>query len=511
MEPAKESLCKHEAAKHPHPTGMSRRSFIVGAAGFGAVSLAALLGVSGCAPRLASEAADGASEEAPSYDIIIIGAGGAGMVAALHAFEAGARVLLLEKNASTGGNTNFAEGGMNASETRLQAENDILDSNTLFAEDTFIGGHEKGNRDLINHMCQNSSAAIDWLEDHALPLTKLGTSGGASVKRIHRPGDGSAVGQYLVTGLTGLCQESEIDILLQSDVEEILSTEGVISGVRVVSLESNKTTEYRAPAVIVAAGGFGANHEMLASYRPELLDAVTTNLASAQGDGIALAEALGAATVDMGEIQVHPTVEQNTAILLSEGIRGDGAVLINAEGKRFTNELLTRDAVTAIEWEQPGGWSYAVFDKEVYDANTSIAKKFEPKGLALQAESLEELATEMEVDVANFMDALTAYNSAIEAETVDPFGRTESRNLIKHPPFYAIKVAPGIHHTMGGIKIDTQAQVIDTTGNVIPGLFAAGEVTGGIHGGNRLGGNAVCDINVYGAQAARSALSFVGL
>ena len=174
------------------------------------------------------------------------------------------------------------------------------------------------------------------------------------------------------------------------------------------------------------------------------------------------------------------------------------------------NELLTRDKVTAAEWEQPGGWAYAVFDQHVYDDNKSIKEKFEKQGLLLSGDTIEELAGVMEeIDPTNFIGAVTTYNECIEQGVEDPFGRTKSLNPIVNAPFYAVKVAPGIHHTMGGLKIDTATRVLDTNGDPIPGLFAAGEVTGGVHGGNRLGGNAVCDINVFGHRAAESAVEYL--
>lgn len=508
---------------------LDRRSFLIGATGIGVAAMTSSLSfLTGCTAE--EEPKKDAPAEKPveaiggDYDIIIVGAGGAGMTAALSAQEAGANVVILEKRGRAGGNTQFAEGGMNASETALQKEEGIEDSNELFASDTFEGGHELGNMELINYMCSNSNAAIERLADRGMYLTKISTSGGASVPRIHRPEDGSAVGAYLVEHLTELCEERGIELLTEMDVQEILlDDDGKVAGVKVVSDETEG--QFNASAVIIATGGFGANHEKLAEYRPELLEAVTTNIESAQGDGIEMAEAIGADTVDMEQIQVHPTVEQNTSLLLSEGIRGDGAVLINDDGNRFTNELLTRDKVSAAEWEQPGGYAYAVFDHKVYEDNKSIEEKFVAQDLILIADTLEELGQLMEVDATNFQASMEAYNGAIEADTAaaggeyvedenassDPHGRWKSRYLINEAPFYAVKVAPGIHHTMGGLKIDVETQVLDTAGEPIYGLFAAGEVTGGVHGGNRLGGNAMCDINVFGHHAAEGALKYVGI
>ena len=497
---------------------LSRRAFVTGAVGLGAV--AAISAVSARTSLADEEPAEettaGAAEAGDaatgtSYDVIIVGAGGAGMTAAMSAHDGGAKVLLLEKMAVAGGNTVCAEGGMNACCTKYQEAEGIEDSVELFAADTYAGGHELGDMDLITFMCENSNAALERLEERGMVLNRLGTSGGASVSRIHRPEDGSAVGAFIVNGMCAQCAERGVAAVTQMRVDEILTSDGAVSGVRATDLRTGAQATFNAPVVIVAAGGFGANHEMLAQYRPELLEAVTTNQPGATGDGIVMAQAIGADVVDIDQIQVHPTVEQGTSTLLSEGIRGDGAILVNADGERFTDELLTRDVVSAAEWEQPGGWAYAVFDKHVYDANTSVEEKFVQKGLALSANTFEELAELMEVDVDTFVATMAAYNDAIENGEDDPMGRTASRNPIVDVPFYAIKVAPGIHHTMGGLRINTATEVLDADGNPIPGLYAAGEVTGGIHGGNRLGGNAICDINVFGHQAAMSALSYLGI
>lgn len=486
---------------------MDRRLFLRGMIGTGMLAATSFAGLTSCAPKqaIADDLRDGGS-----YDVIVIGAGGAGMTAAMSAHDGGARVILLEKMNVAGGNTCFAEGGMNACCTKLQESEGVEDSVELFASDTYKGGHNLGNMDLINYMCSNSNAAIERLAERGMNLTKISTSGGASVPRIHRPEDGSAVGKYLVKHMCEQCAERGVDAVTHTDVREILVEDGAIVGVRAIDGRSQRDIVYRAPAVVIAAGGFGANHEMLAQYRPELREAVTTNQPGAQGDGIVLGQNVGADVVDIEQIQVHPTVEQGTSILLSEGIRGDGAILVNADGNRFTDELLTRDVVSAAEWAQPGGWAFAVFDRKVYDENKSIKEKFEKKNLALSSDTLEGLCGLMGVDAANFAATMEAYNGAIAADTDDPFGRWKSRYPIDEAPFFAIKVAPGIHHTMGGLRIDTEARVLDESGTPIPGLFAAGEVTGGIHGGNRLGGNAICDINVFGHRAAESVLEFLG-
>lgn len=487
-------------------TGINRRSFVIGAASVGA--LAAMSGLSACSP---SESSEAEATNGGIYDVIVIGAGGAGMTAAISAVEGGASALILEKMGIVGGNTMCAEGGMNACCTKIQEEEGIEDSVELFVSDAYIGGYEKADLDLVTFLGENSNAAFERLDERGIPLYGLTTMGGASVYRCHRPETGEAAGLYMAQGLQECCAEYGISPTLNSDVTEILTEEGVITGVRVLNSKTNETIDYQTSAVIIATGGFGANNEMVAEYRPDLLGCVTTNNPGAQGEGIALGESLGADTVDIEQIQIHPTVEQTTSTLLSEGIRGDGAVLVNAEGNRFIDELLTRDVVSAGELEQTGGWAYAVFDKSVYDDNTSIEEKFVEQDLACVADSIEELAELMDIEsTQNFIDAITTYNSCIDNGELDPMGRTASLYPVVEAPFYAIKVAPGIHHTMGGLKINVETEVVDTDGVVIPGLYAAGEVTGGIHGWNRLGGNSLCDINVFGHQAALSALSYIG-
>ncbi|MCL2889377.1 MAG: flavocytochrome c, partial [Eggerthellaceae bacterium] len=469
-----------------HNINLDRRSFLLGMAGVGtALAASSLPFLTGCTPISADEKDDSLNSSVETFDIIIVGAGGAGMNAAISAHDLGAKVLLLEKMTVVGGNTNYAEVGMNASETAVQAKEGVTDSKELFAQETFEGGRKMANIELVNFLCYNSNAAIERLNDRGMPLTKLGITGGMSVPRAHRPGDGSAVGAYFVQHLAALCSQKGIGALTDADVKEILVENGKVVGVKVVN--DGKTQMYFAPAIILTTGGFGANHKKLAEYRPELIDAVTTNQPGTQGDGIAMAEAIGAATVDMKEIQVHPTVEQGSATLLSEGIRGDGAILVNAEGNRFIDELKTRDVVSAAEWEQTDGFAYAIFDHTTYLGNPSIENKFVKNDLVLIGNTFEELSEKMGADKENFLDTMTAYNSAIKDNKPDPFGRASARLLIEKAPYYAVKIAPGIHHTMGGLCIDIQTRVLNANGEPIPGLFAAGEVTGGIHGGNRIG------------------------
>ena len=195
-------------------------------------------------------------------------------------------------------------------------------------------------------------------------------------------------------------------------------------------------------------------------------------------------------------------------MLITESVRGDGAILVNQDGKRFTNELLTRDVVSAAELEQPGSYAYIIFDQRLRDGLKAI-EKYVSTGITKQADTIEGLAEQLDIDPATLADTLATWNKYVADQNDPDFGRdTGMENDLSVAPFYAIKIAPGIHHTMGGVHIDTDARVIDTNGNVIPGLFAAGEVTGGVHGGNRIGGNAVADIVVFGTIASESAIAY---
>ena len=440
-------------------------------------------------------------------DIVIIGAGGAGMTAAIDATQAGKSVILLEKMPYPGGNTTKATGGMNAAETHYQAEQGIEDSVEQFVEDTMKGGHDLNNRDLVTVMAQNSAAAIDWLDSIGAPLPKVSFSGGATNRRIHAPEDGSGVGAYLVTAFRRNLDELGVTVLYDTRATDILTDGGAVSGVKAQSKTQDITITTK--AVILATGGFGNNEDMIVQYRPDLKGTVTTSAPGITGDGIVMAQAVGADLVDIDQIQLHPTVEQSTSMLITESVRGDGAILVNQEGKRFTNELLTRDVVSAAELAQSGSYAYIIFDQRLREG-LKATEKYISTGITVQGDTIEDLAAQLDIDPATLAQTLADWNGYVAAQNDPDFGRTTGMEAdLSQAPYYAIKIAPGIHHTMGGVKIDTQARVIDTQGNPIPGLFAAGEVTGGVHGGNRIGGNAVADIVVFGKVAAQSAIAYL--
>ena len=444
--------------------------------------------------------------EVRDVDVVIVGAGGAGMSAAITAKQAGMNVLVLEKMPYVGGNTTKATGGMNAAETHYQKEQGIEDSVELFVSDTMKGGHEINNIDLVTTMAENSADAIEWLDELGAPLPKVSFSGGASVNRIHAPADGSGVGEYLVNAFSGILDQMGIEVLLETKAVSILMNDGAACGVMAEGADCDYTIH--AKAVILATGGFGANEEMYCTYRPDLKGTVTTNAPGATGDGIVLAQSVGADLVDIEQIQLHPTVEQTTSIMVTESVRGDGAILVNQSGVRFTNELLTRDVVSAAELEQEGCYAYIIFDQRLREG-LKATEKYIKNGIVTEAESIEALAEALGMDPAVLSQTLSDWNAAVAAGEDTAFGRTTGmEHDLSVAPYYAIKIAPGIHHTMGGVKIDTETHVINTDGEIIPGLFAAGEVCGGVHGGNRIGGNAVADIVVFGRIAGANATEY---
>ncbi len=501
---------------------------------------------------VAAEKAEDATYDA---DVVIVGAGGAGMVAAITAAQAGKSVVLVEGQSVVGGNSVRATGGMNAAKTPAQDENtfgesagvektlasaastyadnaDItalaatvtaqweayqanpegyFDSVELMELDAMVGGKGLNNIDLVKTLCENSADSIEWLKTLNINLTSVGAFGGASVKRIHRPVDENgktlSVGAYMVPLLEqSVNGYDNITLLTSTLANTILTKDGAAVGI-VATGKDGETVTVNAKAVLLATGGFGANSAMVEQYKPELAGFMTTNAAGAQGQGIVMAEAVGAATVDMEQIQIHPTVQFDTAALITEGLRGDGAILVNAEGKRFIDEVGTRDVVSAAEIAQTGSYSWLVVDQAMVDASTVI-QGYIKKGYTFTGNTYEELAEAIGVDAAAFAETMNTWNGYVEAKNDPDFGRTSFANQLNTAPYYAIKVSAGVHHTMGGLKINTSAEVLDTNGNAIPGLFAAGEVTGGVHGANRLGGNAVTDIVVFGRIAGASAAEY---
>ena len=448
---------------------------------------------------------EGGNPQAPqNYDVVVVGSGGAGLAAAIQAHDEGARVVIIEKMPTIGGNTIKASVGMNAAETRFQRLKGIEDSKDLFYEETLKGGKYINNPVLLREFVELAPEAIEWLAAKGIELNDITITGGMSIDRTHRPADRSAVGGFLISGLVKNINKREIEVLLETSVSEILFENGAVTGVKVVD-EYNDSRILNAKSVIVATGGFSANREMVVKYRPELDGFVTTNHKGATGSGIAILQQIGADTVDMGEIQIHPTVEQTTSYLISEAIRGGGAILVSQAGHRFFNEMETRDKVSAEIIALPEKSAWVIFDEQVR-LNNKAADEYIAKGFVVSSPSPQELAVKLNMDMHALLATLERYNLFVDKQEDEDFGRkTALRHPLNQGPFYAIRVAPGVHHTMGGVTINTDTAVLDSQKQVMKGAWAAGEVVGGIHGANRIGGNAVADIIIFGIVAGRNA------
>ena len=444
-------------------------------------------------------------------DVVVVGAGGAGLTASVLATQQGQKVILLEKMPFVGGNSLRAEGGMNAAGTNLEKELGLDDSTVEnFTEDTLRLGHYLADPELVRTLAENSSDAIEWLKTVDASFTGVKATGGCEGRKyLHQPEGGVAVGEYLVAKLKTQVEKLGIDVRVNTKATEILMDNGQAVGVLAEDAEHIYTIN--AKSVVLTTGGFGANFELMASFDPSLANAVTTNHSGAQGDGIMMAQAIGADTVDMDQIQLHPTVIQSDGSLVSESFRSLGAIVVNTQGKRFVNDLAGRDVVSQAELKQPDGYCFIIFDQNLVD-HLALSKRFIDGGYTISGKTYEELAKNMGLSAEaqqNFVNTMDTWNQSVANGLDEEFGRNNGMDDdLSTAPYYAIKIAPGIHHTMGGIKINTSAEVIDTDGNVIPGLFAAGETTGGIHGGNRVGGNAVCDFIVFGRIAGQSATDF---
>ncbi|WP_334116512.1 flavocytochrome c [Ligilactobacillus sp.] len=440
------------------------------------------------------------------YDLIVIGSGCAGLTCAIQARELGLKPVILEKMETFGGNSMRASSGMNASETIVQLKHGIVEDWHDFYDETYKGGGKLNDPELLEYFASHGALAIDWLAAHGIVLDDLTITGGMSRMRTHRPKSLAPIGAFLVNNLMKRARELEIPVLCGIKAEKLLTDEkGAVCGVR------TDRRNFHARAVVLATGGFSASKDLIARYRPDLKAYRTTNHAGATGDGIKLAEEVGAQVMQMDLVQVHPTVQQDTdhAYLIGEAVRGEGAVLVDGNGKRFVNELSTRrivsDAITALKEKS----AYLVFDSQV-KKRVKAVDFYQKQGLVVEAGTLEELAGKLNVGKNDLKQTLEKWNQAVEGKQDSEFGRrTGMERKLNQAPYYAIHIAPAIHYTMGGLHIDRKTHVLDKSGDVISGLFACGEVCGGLHGNNRIGGNSISETVIFGRQAGMQAAAEV--
>lgn len=447
-------------------------------------------------------------------DVIVIGAGGAGLTAAITAADNGASVIVLEKMPIQGGNTLISGGEYAAPGNWIQTEEGIEDNAEQFYNDILKGGDNENDPSLVRVLAENALAEANWLkdyigmefEDHMLFF------GGHSVERSLVPKN--ATGYEMISKLTAKLDEKNVPLHKNTAATELIQNqEGKVTGVK--AQYGNQTVTYNAnKAVILATGGFGANLDMRVKYNETMNENIlSTNTVGSKGDGIELAERIGAQLTDMGYIQTYPTCDAQSGALLYVGdVRMEGrSILVNKEGRRFVEELERRDVISNAVIEQTGGVSYMFWDESAMsDSGLAITHEAEYNGLILRkqlvkADTIEEAAAFFDIDAAELKKTVENYNQYAKDGKDLEFNKRGELVPFGEGPYYIMVSKPAVHHTMGGVKINTEAQVVDIDGNVIDGLFAAGEVTGDIHGTNRLGSDAIADITVFGRIAGQNA------
>lgn len=450
-------------------------------------------------------------EAKQTYDVVVIGGGGAGLSAAVEAAQEGASVVVLEKMSFVGGNTMVSGGGLNIPESWIQKSKNVEDNVELYYEDTLKGGDNEGNKSLVKVMAENALDVAEWLRDEVkveFMEERLQQFGGHSVPRAIIAKGNSGV--ELTNKLKEAAIENGVEIKLDTKAEElIIDDSGRVIGVRAVKSGEQNLEITANKGVILATGGFGSNVAMRKKYNPEFDEKyMSTDQPGTTGDGITMAEKLGAKLTQMEYIQTYPTCNTKTGIMsYVANSRFDGAILINKEGKRFVEEMDRRDVISKNILKQTDNVAYLVWGQEVEEVGNMTKlhegeyEQLEKDGLICKADTIEEAAKFFDIDVKTVKETIEKYNEYVEKGKDEDFNRRGTLRTIKEGPFYIEKVAPSVHHTMGGLVINENTQVIGKDDKPIPGLFAAGEVTGGIHGTNRLGGNAVTDAIVFGRIA----------
>lgn len=493
-----------------------------------------------------------------SADLIIVGAGGAGLSAAVTAKDLGVKnVLVLEKMPVIGGNTLRCASAFNAADPDRQkalpmtetlkeavvkaiSEKPVSEehaklmadvkakyeaylksgSKTLFdcpewhALQTYNGGDKVGHIPLIRQYSNNVLDTLHWMQSKGSPvMDRVSQGAGALWQRTHQLDAPAGLG--LIDPLYQSAVKQGVNFKLGMRVQDlILNDKGRVIGVTATNKVGNKYEFTSKDGVILATGGYSQNKEMRQKSAPHLTpEMVSTNQPGATGDGIVIATRHGADTTGMNYVQVYPLATPGTGALQGRARKMSGlddVIDVNKNGERFVKEDARRDEFVAAIKKQPGGVVYDINDSSIVKPLNSFNEDVETLvsiGRIYKADSLADLAKQLGMPADKLEATVAEFNKMVEAKNDPKFGRKLFDRPIVKPPFYATPRAPSIHHTMGGLQISTNAQVLDKNGKPIPGLYAAGEVTGGIHGSNRLGGNATADVLTFGRIAAKSAVA----
>lgn len=453
-------------------------------------------------------------KETQNKDVVVIGAGGAGLVAAIEAKNNGAKnVIVLEKMAFAGGNTLISGGEYAAPNNWVQVKKGLKDSNDAFYNDILKGGDNEGDPKLVRVLADNALSGAEWLKDY-INMTfedRQMFFGGHSVERSLVPQ--GATGVEMISKLLAKAEELNIPVLYETPATELIVDKGRVTGVKAVS-EDKEYTFLAKDGVILATGGFGSNLEMRVKYNKDVDENIlSTNTVGITGDGITMAEKIGAQLEDMPFIQTYPTCDPISGALLYFGdVRlVGGSILVNQEGKRFVEELERRDVISMAIKNQTGNATYQFCDEAqvklsgVAEHHADEVNYLFNNKLLVKADTIKEAADFFGIDATELEKTVAKYNQyAKDGKDLEFNKRGKLTPFEAKGPFYIMKAVPAVHHTMGGIKIDENARVINTKGEVIKGLYGAGEVTGDIHGTNRLGSDAIADITVFGRIAGQN-------
>ncbi|WP_232697465.1 flavocytochrome c [Brevibacillus daliensis] len=435
-------------------------------------------------------------------DVVVVGGGGAGLSAAATVIENNGSVIVLEKMPALGGNTVRAGGAFNAHDPELQKAQGIEDSFEQFYEDTFKSGDEKADPALVKILTQKAGEARNWIiEQGGQFKDEIYMVTGSLKERARDPLENSQM--TYINPLKKKIEDSKNEILLNTKATELIIENDKVVGVKAEDTETGQQYIVKGKnGVILASGGYSANEEMVAEFNnaPKL---ISSNHSGATGDGIVMAKKIGAELVGMEYIQIHPRGNPKSGLIASYGGNATNSIYVNKDGDRFIDEQGRRDVVANSILEQPDKMMYTIYDSE---SAPKSAEENVTKGNIIKADTIEDLAKAIGCDPAKLKTSVDRYNTLVDGGKDLDFNKAKLEKKITKAPFYAVNLVPTIHHTMGGIKIDTQAKVINTAGKPIEGLYAAGEVTGGIHGTNRVGGNAMADTVVFGRIAGQSAM-----